>query len=225
VQWQRASDGGVELSWAETGGPLVEQPKRRGFGSTLIERALGMETGGRAMVHDMRAGVVCDIFLPAASVLYANTTAESHGTQQSDIRVAAENVPLAEADAFRILLVEDSFLLVLTLQSMLDELGWIVVGPATRRGEALEMAKSHVFDAALLDVNLDGEMSWDVASLLKERDIPFVFSTGYDVSNVLPDAFAGSVVIAKPYQSRDVEQRLREVIAAKRRRLSVTPLA
>jgi CheY-like chemotaxis protein len=105
----------------------------------------------------------------------------------------------------------------MALQTVLEDLGWIVVGPATRRAEALAMAESEVFDVALLDVNLDGEMSWDVAALLKNRDIPFVFCTGYDISSALPDHLAGSAILAKPYQTKDVEQRLREVIAAKGR--------
>ena len=74
-----------------------------------------------------------------------------------------------------------------------------------------------MFDAALIDVNLDGEMSWDVAAVLRTRGIPFVFGTGYDVSSILPDDLAGSSVIAKPYDTRNVEQRLRSVIEIKRR--------
>jgi light-regulated signal transduction histidine kinase (bacteriophytochrome)/CheY-like chemotaxis protein len=216
VQWQRGSDGGVELSWSETGGPLVEQPKRRGFGSTLIERALGMETGGRAIVHYMRAGVVCDIFLPATSVLNADIVTPNDNNNKIAALLQKEVRLATKSEKYRIFVVEDSFLLVMTLQTMLEDIGWIVVGPATRRDEALAMAHSEDFDAALLDVNLDGEMSWDVALLLKARNIPFVFSTGYDLSIVLPDGLVGNVVIAKPYRSSSVEQRLREVIVANR---------
>jgi len=222
VRWRPATDGGVELSWTETGGPPVEQPKRRGFGSTLIERALSMETGGRAIVHYMRTGVVCDIFLPASSVTYSNADAQSGASSQTEDSLTASVPDAAAPEAFRILVVEDSFLLVEMIQAMLDDLGWVAVGPATRRSEALILAQSETFDAALLDVNLDGETSWDVAAVLRTRGIPFVFGTGYDVSSVLPDDLAGSAVVAKPYRSRDVEQRLREVIAAKRGRLTAT---
>ena len=221
VVWRRAGDGGVELSWTETGGPLVEQPKRRGFGSTLIERALAMETGGRVILHYMRIGVVCDIFLPAASVTYAGANAQGDAKAQTKSGLTAEAPDTAPMEALRILVVEDSFLLFMTIQAMLVDLGWVVVGPATRRSEALALAQSGVFDAALLDVNLDGEMSWDVAEVLKARGIPFVFGTGYDVSTILPDDLAGSAIIAKPYQSRQLEQRLREAIAAKRRHPTV----
>jgi chemotaxis family two-component system sensor kinase Cph1 len=223
VAWRPAADGGVELSWSEIGGPLVEQPKRRGFGSTLIERALAMETGGRSIVHYMRTGVVCDIFLPSSSVLHSTANAQV-GTKSPTERALMPMVPdTTSSEVFRILVVEDSFLLVLAIQAMLDDLGWVAVGPATRRSEALAMAQSETFDAALLDVNLDGEMSWDVAAVLRTRGIPFVFGTGYDVSSVLPDDLAGSAVIAKPYHSRDVEQRIRDVIVAKRGSVTTAP--
>jgi len=126
----------------------------------------------------------------------------------------------APLEAFRILVAEDSFLLVIMIQAMLDDLGWVAVGPATRRSEALALAQSEAFDAALLDINLDGKTSWDVAAMLRARGIPFVFGTGYDVSSVLPDDLAGSAVIAKPYHSRDVERRIREVVATNRLRLT-----
>lgn len=222
VGWRRAGDGGVELSWAETGGPLVEQPKRRGFGSTLIEQALAMETGGRAIVHFMRTGVVCDFFLPAASVTYSGANAQNGTKARADIGPMAAVADGTPPEVFRILVVEDSFLLVMAIQAMIDDLGWVAVGPATRRSEALALARSEVFDAALLDVNLDGETSWDVAAVLRTRGIPFVFGTGYDASSVLPDDLAGSTVLAKPYQSRDLENRLREVIAAGGRRSTAT---
>ncbi len=220
VGWRPATDGGVELSWTETGGPLVEQPTRRGFGSTLIERALSMETGGRAIVHYLRAGVVCDIFLPMSSVIYSDANARGGANSQTEARLIADVPDAAPPEAFRILVVEDSFLLVMMIQATLDDLGWVTIGPATRKSEALVLAQSEMFDAALLDVNLDGESSWDVAAVLRTRGIPFVFGTGYDVSTVLPDDLAGSVVIGKPYHNRDVELRIREVIAAKRRSLT-----
>ncbi|QDM15421.1 HWE histidine kinase domain-containing protein [Tardiphaga sp. vice278] len=225
VDWRRANDGSVELSWTETGGPLVEQPKRRGFGTTLIERALAMETGGHSIVQYLRGGVVCNILLPASSVSESDANVVDGASVQAQ-RVQMAEVPAASPpEIFRILVVEDSFLLIMTIQAMLDDLGWVAVGPATRKAEAIALAQLETFDAALLDVNLDGETSWDVAAILMSRGIPFVFGTAYDVSSVLPDHLAGSAVIAKPYVIRDVEQRLREVIAIKRRLTTAVCLA
>lgn len=132
-------------------------------------------------------------------------------------------VPKAEPpEAFRILVVEDSFLIGELIVEVLGLLGWVVVGPVTRKSKALELAQSEMFDVALLDIDLNGETSWDVALVLRTRDIPFVFTTGYNRSHVLPDELAGSAVVVKPYDSKSLEQRIYEVIAAKRLRLTET---
>ncbi len=116
---------------------------------------------------------------------------------------------------YRILVVEDSFFVVNLLEEIFQDLGWHSVGPATRLADALLLASTGVFDAALLDVNLDGEMSWEVARVLTERRVPFVFSTGYDIETVLPAHLAGTAVISKPFRIREVENKIRQAIASR----------
>jgi CheY-like chemotaxis protein len=111
------------------------------------------------------------------------------------------------------LVAEDAFLLVTLLQDLFDALGWEMIGPATRLVDALQLARHEDFDAALLDVNLDGTMSWEVAFALKERGIPFVFGTGYSVSAVLPANLTGSPVISKPYQLSELQHVIQRAIA------------
>ncbi len=208
VKWRLRKDGGLDLSWTETGGPVVTPPTRRGFGSSLIERALALETGGRATIHYKPRGVVCNIVLPKTSLVELSprpiATVESIG---ADIAVNA--IP----ESPRILMVEDSFMVILTLEAMCQDVGWTVIGPATRLNEALALARSETFDVALLDVNLDGEMTWSVADVLKARGIPFAFSTGYQKATILPDRFAGEHVMTKPYRTEDVAQHLRHMMA------------
>ena len=115
---------------------------------------------------------------------------------------------------YRILVAEDSFLLVTLLQDVFDDLGWEMVGPATRLADALQLAQHGTFDAALLDINLDGTMSWEAAILIKERGIPFAFGTGYDVNVSLPDALTGIRVVAKPYQLKELQRTMQEIITA-----------
>ena len=194
----------------------------RGLGSTLIERALSIETGGRALMHYLRTGIVCDIFLPRSSITYSVADATVGAELQTEVGLIAVVPDAAPPESFRILVVEDSFLISTTVLDVLNKLGWVAVGPAARKSEAMALAQSEMFDAALLDVNLDGETSWDVALVLRSRGIPFVFGTGYDPSNMLPDYLAGSAVITKPYRDTDIEQRIREVITANRRRRSAT---
>jgi len=51
----------LELVWRETGGPRVEPPAKRGFGSRLIERSLG--SAGSSVLEFHPDGVVCRISL------------------------------------------------------------------------------------------------------------------------------------------------------------------
>ena len=210
VHWDRRDDGGLDMSWTETGGPLVEPPTRRGFGSNLIERALALETGGRATILYKPSGVVCEIILPKSSLV------ELSAKPAAKLELAlppstANTMPVSP----RLLIVEDSFLVLLTVEGMCEDLGWEVVGPATRLDEALLLARTADFDAALLDVNLDGEMSWEVADVLTTRGIPFTFSTGYDYATILPPHLANADVIAKPYRVDDLAQRVRQMITAR----------
>ena len=211
VRWTLADDNGVSLSWVESGGPQVRPPSRRGFGSALIERALAMETGGLATLRYEPDGVVCDVFLPPSSVLSPNimASASTRAVQQAPKAGSSER-------PYRILVVEDSFLVVTLLEEIFKDLGWQSVGPATRVVDALELARTGVYDAALLDVNLNGEMSWEVARVLAERGVPFVFSTGYNIKTVLPADLSGTAVISKPFRISEVEDKIRESIAAGR---------
>lgn len=52
----------VKLVWREKGGPPVERPQRKGFGSLLLEQALKSELG-RASLEFRPGGVVCSVEL------------------------------------------------------------------------------------------------------------------------------------------------------------------
>lgn len=54
----------LELSWVETGGPRVEPPANRGFGSALIENGVRYELGGSARLLFEPEGVRCDMRIP-----------------------------------------------------------------------------------------------------------------------------------------------------------------
>ena len=56
----------LHLQWEETGGPPVEVPTRRGFGTRLIERSLAHELDGDVRIDFARAGVTCTVDAPLA---------------------------------------------------------------------------------------------------------------------------------------------------------------
>jgi len=112
----------------------------------------------------------------------------------------------------RILVVEDTALVSMLIETMIEDMGWIVVGPATQLREAVEAAGSQALDAAVVDVNLNGEASWEVAKILRDRGVPFVFTTGYSEQTTMPPGLEAARVMGKPFQVRDLEAWLRSVV-------------
>jgi two-component sensor histidine kinase len=54
----------VQLSWTESGGPPVVEPRRRGFGSRFIEDAVQYELGGEVRLSFPESGVQCTMMIP-----------------------------------------------------------------------------------------------------------------------------------------------------------------
>lgn len=98
----------------------------------------------------------------------------------------------------RILVVEDMYLIADELADQLSGWGCQVIGPEGRVKGALERIDGVELDGALLDINLDGEKSFEIASVLASRDVPFIFLTGYDRDTALPDEFRSAPKLAKP---------------------------
>ncbi len=116
----------------------------------------------------------------------------------------------------RILIVEDEAFIALTIEDMLDELGFAVAGTVSHVAEAVEMIGREPIDGALLDVNLGTQKIDPVADLLAQRGCPFIFTTGYGRSGI-PASHAGRPVLQKPFRMDDLATILRtEIVAASR---------
>lgn len=105
----------------------------------------------------------------------------------------------------RVLVVEDNYLLAMDLVEELEAANAVVVGPCnTVRDASLQLAHS---DLAVLDVNLRGENTFNLADRLQALDVPYVFFTGY-AKHVLPERFASVDCITKPQPPSIVVQHL-----------------
>jgi two-component sensor histidine kinase len=57
-----------QLNWVERGGPPVEMPRRRGFGSRLIEQGITQDIAGGVRLLFAREGLVCTFNAPLAEI-------------------------------------------------------------------------------------------------------------------------------------------------------------
>ena len=115
--------------------------------------------------------------------------------------------------ANRVFIVEDEFMLVMLLEELLPTLGYAVAGSAASVEQALTGLEAGEIDLAVVDVNLAGNESFPVADALRERGIPFLFTTGYGQQG-LPERFADAPVLAKPYRRHDIEAALAQLRTA-----------
>jgi CheY-like chemotaxis protein len=115
---------------------------------------------------------------------------------------------MAELAGLLALVVEDEGMVALLIEGMLEELGCEVMLSVATLEKATTAATRETFDFALLDVNLDGQLVFPVAEILRTRKVPFVFSTGYGRIGV-PEAFEKYEVLNKPFGVEELERKLR----------------
>jgi CheY-like chemotaxis protein len=110
----------------------------------------------------------------------------------------------------RLLIVEDESLLALTMADQLAELGYAVVGPACTMSEARHLADAAAIDGALLDLNMNGVWSHEIADILSGRKIPFMFVTGYAEPPV--GLYRNIRVLQKPFDLIDLMRAIKSLL-------------
>jgi DNA-binding response OmpR family regulator len=114
----------------------------------------------------------------------------------------------------RALVVEDEAMVSMMLEDALTEMGCVIAGSAARLAEAQALAASLAIDFAILDLNLNGELSYPVAEVLAGRGIPFIFSTGYG-PKALPAHLRDVLTIGKPFEFRELERAVAAALASR----------
>src|ERR1700746_1504996 len=115
-----------------------------------------------------------------------------------------------------VFLVEDEVMIRMMVADMLQELGYSIAAEAGEISEAIRLAQSADFDLAILDVNVNGKVISPVADLIKARNRPFIFATGYGSSG-LPEEYRDRPSLQKPFQietlARVIENTLKSTAA------------
>lgn len=115
----------------------------------------------------------------------------------------------------RILVVEDEMMILMMIESMLATLGCESVTAAATIDQALTLIDGQEFDAAMLDVNLNGIQSHPVADALAAHGVPFVFSTGYS-DHGMADGYRDRPVLKKPFHYQELAAILGPLLAPRR---------
>ncbi|SFS13798.1 HWE histidine kinase domain-containing protein [Yoonia litorea] len=192
-------DGVAKLSWREKNGPPVQAPKRRGFGTTIIERSIPFELKGRADTRYRVTGLEADFVLPSAHVRKAELKTVRPQVEENE---KASKVRLEG----QCLVLEDNMVIALDASDMLSNLGAEHVFTASSVADALKLIGERDISFALLDVNLGDETSLPVIEKCLELRIPTALATGYGANSAIVERFPEVQVLNKPYSSDSLKQ-------------------
>jgi CheY-like chemotaxis protein len=98
----------------------------------------------------------------------------------------------------RVLVVEDDFLVSLATTDPLESFGCEIIGPAASLATAVQLSQTEALDAAVLDIDIAGEMIWPAVAELQLRSVPFLFVSALTPLLIFPAPFAAAPRLDKP---------------------------
>jgi light-regulated signal transduction histidine kinase (bacteriophytochrome) len=201
VVWRIDPNASLEIEWKESGGPPVQPPSRRGFGTTIIERSVPFDLKGEAEIRFDLLGVQAKFIIPPnfVELVTAIAGAAMRAEEQQSTRHRLSDTAL---------IVEDNLIIAMAAEVMLLDLGARQVDTAASVDQALRAIERAPPSFALLDLNLGNESSIRVAQKLKDIGVPFIFATGYGERAPIPADLASAPVVQKPYTLEVVEHAL-----------------
>jgi PAS domain S-box-containing protein len=195
LTWQSLRDK-IEFDWIESGGPKVAPPSRKGYGARIFAVGIERQLGGTVDFRWHEEGLHCKLTIPHSDKKKPASTQKAKDQLSTHTKLRG---PKANGAGKKVLLVEDEPTVSMMLADMLSEFGHSVDGPYNRFSDALMAAKNNNVHAGVLDVNVGGEEIYALADVLVERNIPFIFVTGYSMQSI-NTRFTHVPVLQKPIE-------------------------
>ena len=193
LSWTILPDA-IVIDWQETGGPPTVAPRATGFGTRIITSSVERQLGGKTLFDWRHEGLACTLRVPHRKMTEGNgANAINHAASMSNLLPGQ-----------RIMIVEDEALVAMILEDQLEELGVSIVATCASVTEAMTAIEESSPAAAILDVNLGGQLVYPVADRLIARGIPFVFVTGYGRESV-DQRYSFINVLEKPVERQALE--------------------
>jgi CheY-like chemotaxis protein len=115
-----------------------------------------------------------------------------------------------------ILIAEDEYVFAAEMAAWIEDCRLHPLGPVSSVQAAKDLLDTvDRPDAAILDIQLRGENVYPIAQILRTRQVPFVFVTGYDRC-VLPPDFRDFPLVPKPTTERQLLPVLQQMMNADR---------
>ncbi|WMS42616.1 HWE histidine kinase domain-containing protein [Acuticoccus sp. MNP-M23] len=207
IRWAcSAENGDLTIDWDEKGGPPVNAPTRKGFGSELIHRAIPFELEGTADIDFAPTGLRAKFTVPVRFMGDALPKGETD-MPETETRPAGMSAQI-DVKSAAILLVEDNVIIAMDAEMMLMGMGFGETIVANSSSQAMEELDKHAFACAVLDINLGNGDSIAIAEALAAKGVPFIFASGYSDAALLPASMKTIPIVTKPYAATKIAEAL-----------------
>ena len=193
IEWETSDTNGGELTlrWIESGGPEVQKPKKKGFGSKVLGQIIQRQLGASVKEAWQPEGFQLTATIPLKSI--TPQSMREHSAIQSDRYVSHDLLR-----GKNVLVLDDEWLIAEQHADVFATVGSQIVGPFLTLDDAFAQDFDTV-DLAVLDFALDDDKTvLPLAEKLKDAGVRILFVTGYGSNNDLPDRFDDDVVLPKP---------------------------
>lgn len=120
---------------------------------------------------------------------------------------------MSDVAGLSVLLVEDEYLIALDAEELLKGLGVKAVETVATFESAEKRAEAAAFDIAVLDVNINGRKSFPIAQTIRQRGIPVLFASGYELQDRGIPGLEDVVCVTKPYTGERLKAGLSAALA------------
>ncbi|WP_068091455.1 response regulator [Novosphingobium rosa] len=112
----------------------------------------------------------------------------------------------------RVLIAEDELLIAVDLTEAFEEAGAVILGPVSSIEAALSLLENEPdIHLGIVDLNLGGELAYPLAQALAQRNVPFMFSTGYDDEEISL-AFKDVIRLTKPATGEEAVEKAESLL-------------
>lgn len=206
----------LKIVWEEKGIYIAEWPRRRGFGSSIIERSIPFDLNGEVSVDFSKDSLCVEMLIPHSNIRMGKDDEKNEIPAKESVSLEVINHKVqATIEKTNALVLEDNFIIAMEIQNILSHLGCknILLASSLAEAEAL-MTKTN-FDFAVLDVNLGDHTSYRVAERLVDENKPVIFVTGY--AELTRDhehnqKLANIPILTKPIQPNELSSMVFEML-------------
>lgn len=124
---------------------------------------------------------------------------------------------MSSFDGLSVLLLEDEYLIAMDTEQTLTSFGVAKVDVVNTLEDAAKAGADERIDVAILDININGRSSFEVAERLREKGTPVIFASGYGSRKRNAAVMEDAIYLNKPYTKEALRESLLAALEKARR--------